>query len=385
MIDEYQDTNRSQYELDAAARAQQHRNVCVVGDEDQSIYSWRGADIRNILDFERDFPNAKTIRLEAELSLDEEHSGGGRRGGREQQGAQGQEALDRGRRPASRSASTPLRRGKRGAVYRRHDRRSALAGDPELHVAVLYRTNFQSRQIEEALRRYGRKYIVVGGFSFYQRAEIKDILAYLKRRRFRRRTPLSACYAHHQYAGARHRPHHGRADRAVRARTGISTWDAIGRLIDDRAFPTRAQSALQMLPNHAAGTDARRWHRPLHGGHGFHPRSLRLPEDAGSEETNPEAGNAAGEPGRTDQRRGGSRRARRDRAADFLDHAALVADADGFDSGAQVTLLTMHNAKGLEFPGGLSRRHGRRTCSRTSGRSIPKRQWKRSGGLCYVA
>ena len=214
MIDEYQDTNRSQYEL-MRLLTEQHDNVCVVGDEDQSIYSWRGADIRNILDFEHDFPQRQDHPAGAELPLHEEHSGGGRRGGGEQQGAQGQEALDRGRR---RRHDRPVRRATTPRTKRCSSptpSRSTWRRNPGDHVAVLYRTNSQSRQIEEALRRYGRKYNVVGGFSFYQRAEIKDIVAYLK---------LAASNygfgepaAHHQYAGARHRPHHRGADRAIRA------------------------------------------------------------------------------------------------------------------------------------------------------------------------
>ena len=175
MIDEYQDTNRSQYEL-MRLLTEQHDNVCVVGDEDQSIYSWRGADIRNILDFERDYPERQDHPAGAELPLDEEHSGSRQRGGREQQGAQGQVAVDRMRTRATRSAlyaGSDAR--ERSAVHRRHDREDSGGESATSAWRFSIAPTSQSRQIEEALRRYGRKYIVVGGFSFYQRAEVKDI------------------------------------------------------------------------------------------------------------------------------------------------------------------------------------------------------------------
>ncbi len=215
MIDEYQDTNRSQYEL-MRLLSEQHDNVCVVGDEDQSIYSWRGADIRNILDFERDFPNARTIRLEqnyrstknilaaAGAVVENNKARKGKKLWTEADGRRDDRPLCRATTPRTRRCSSPT------------PSRSTCVANPDDHVAVLYRTNSQSRQIEEALRRYGRKYNVVGGFSFYQRAEIKDVVAYLKLGGVHRRFGEPA--AHHQYAGARHRPHHGGADREVRAR-----------------------------------------------------------------------------------------------------------------------------------------------------------------------
>ena len=180
MVDEYQDTNRTQYEL-MRLLASKHSNVCVVGDEDQSIYGWRGADIRNILDFEQDFPGARVIRLEQNYRSTQDDSGSGRRGGGEQH--RRARANGCGPRPDAGDADRRVRSRRRrtgSAVHRRDDRQDCCAREPATHVAVLYRTNFQSRQIEEALRRYGRKYKVVGGFSFYQRAEVKDALAYVK-------------------------------------------------------------------------------------------------------------------------------------------------------------------------------------------------------------
>src|SRR5258708_3419582 len=178
MIDEYQDTNRSQYDL-MRLLTEQHGNICVVGDEDQSIYSWRGADIKNILDFEHDFPNAKTIRLEQNYRSTSNILAAA--------GAVVENNLAR----KGKKLWTEADAGDRIGLYAGYDSENEalfvadatekyLAANAGDHVAILYRTNSQSRQIEEALRRYGRKYNVVGGFSFYQRSEIKDAVAYLK-------------------------------------------------------------------------------------------------------------------------------------------------------------------------------------------------------------
>ena len=193
MIDEYQDTNRSQYEL-MRLLTEAHKNVAVVGDEDQSIYGWRGADIRNILDFEHDYPNADRDSAGTELPLHQKHSRSRQRGGREQHRAQGQVAVDRIRRGRAARPLRSLRRRAGSAVHRRHDRASCCRRIPDERVAVLYRTNFQSRQIEEALRRYGRDYVVLGGFSFYQRAEVKDALV-VSEDCWSARTIRSACCA----------------------------------------------------------------------------------------------------------------------------------------------------------------------------------------------
>ena len=178
MIDEYQDTNRSQYELVRLLTEMRH-NVCVVGDEDQSIYGWRGADIRNILDFERDYPNAVVIRLEQNYRSTKnilEAASAVVANNKERKGKWLWTDSDAGAKIGYYEAPD----GENEALFIADTIEKLLSKNPKERVAVLYRTNFQSRQIEEALRRYGRKYLVVGGFSFYQRAEVKDLLAYLK-------------------------------------------------------------------------------------------------------------------------------------------------------------------------------------------------------------
>src|SRR5215469_60193 len=178
MIDEYQDTNRSQYELMQLLTGER-RNIAVVGDEDQSIYGWRGANIRNILDFERDFPGATIIRLEQNYRSTKtilEAASAVVAHNTERIGKWLWTEAGTGEKIAFYEAPDA----ENEALWVAHNADSHLSHDPNDHVAVLYRTNAQSRQIEEALRRYGRKYVIVGGFSFYQRAEIRDLLSYLK-------------------------------------------------------------------------------------------------------------------------------------------------------------------------------------------------------------
>jgi len=172
LIDEYQDTNRPQYEL-MRMLAGEHHNVCAVGDEDQSIYSWRGADIRNILEFEQDFPEAKIVRLEQNYRSTQNIlqaasavvANNVRRKGKNlwtsRQGGTkiGYYEAPDGENEALFSADWIAR-----YIREANDR----AETPR--AAVLYRTNSQSRLFEEAMRRYGLKYHVVGGFSFYERA-----------------------------------------------------------------------------------------------------------------------------------------------------------------------------------------------------------------------
>ncbi len=183
MVDEYQDTNRPQYIL-IRRLAEIHRNLCVVGDPDQSIYKWRGADLRNILDFETDFPEAAIVKLErnyrsTQIILDAASA-----------------VIRQNRNRKDKHLWTDRAGGDRIVYYRGNDdleeadfitrtARAALNGDTDATVgsptvAVLYRTNAQSRTIEDALMREGLAYKVIGGVRFYERKEVKDALAYMR-------------------------------------------------------------------------------------------------------------------------------------------------------------------------------------------------------------
>jgi len=178
MVDEYQDTNRPQYLL-IRRLSELHRNLCVVGDPDQSIYKWRGADLKNILDFEHDFGDARIVKLErnyrsTQIILDAASA-----------------VISQNRNRKDKHLWTDRKGGDRIVYFRGGDEleeadfitrtaRGALADDVEAMVAVLYRTNAQSRTIEDALMREGVAYKVVGGVRFYERKEIKDALAYMR-------------------------------------------------------------------------------------------------------------------------------------------------------------------------------------------------------------
>jgi DNA helicase-2/ATP-dependent DNA helicase PcrA len=344
MIDEYQDTNRSQYELMRLLTVGS-QNICVVGDEDQSIYGWRGADIRNILDFEHDYPDARVIRLEQNY---------------------------RSTRPILEAASALVshntqRKGKwlwtEEAKGRPIGLFEACDGEQEAlfiaaeigdirregetgRIAILYRTNAQSRQIEEALRRHAIKYHVVGGFSFYQRAEIRDALAYLKVL-VSPEDSVSLSRIINTPARGIGRTTLEQIERYANQHR-ISLWAAIGRMSGEGLFSARAQAALAGFRKFIEDCLSDFPVRPLHD-------ALRrvleksgywrmLEEDSAADastrlENLQELLNAASEAVE-----------RGETAVDFLDHAALVSDSDQLDESADVSLLTLHNAKGLEFP-----------------------------------
>ena len=182
LVDEYQDTNRPQYELMRLLAGSRH-NVCAVGDEDQSIYSWRGADIRNILEFESDFPEAKIVRLEQNYRSTQnilQAASGVVANNRKRKGKTLWTARQGGTKIGYYEAPDGENEALFAADYVSRYLREAADHGENVRAAVLYRTNAQSRLFEEAMRRYQLKYSVVGGFSFYERAEVKDMISYLK-------------------------------------------------------------------------------------------------------------------------------------------------------------------------------------------------------------
>ena len=245
LVDEYQDTNRPQYEL-MKLLAGEARNVCAVGDEDQSIYSWRGADIKNILDFEKEFPNAKIVRLEQNYRSTQnilEAAGAVVANNVRRKGKK----LWTDRQGGSLIGYYEAPDGENEALFiadriQKFLREAGDAGD-EAHCAVLYRTNSQSRLVEEALRRYNIRYTMVGGFSFYERAEIKDLLGYLRLVR----------NPHDSMALNRviNTPVRGIGKTTLETlerlalETGVSTWEALSATIAGRLIPNRALIALE--------------------------------------------------------------------------------------------------------------------------------------------
>ena len=244
LVDEYQDTNRPQYEL-MKLLAGEAKNVCAVGDEDQSIYSWRGADIRNILEFEKDFPNAKIVRLEQNYRSTQtilEAAGAVVANNLRRKGKK----LWTDRQGGSLIGYYEAPDGENEALFiadriQKFLREAGAEGD-EAHCAVLYRTNSQSRLVEEALRRYNIRYTMVGGFSFYERAEIKDLLGYLRLVR----------NPHDSMALNRviNTPARGIGKTTLETlerlalETGQSTWDALSAALKNKLIPARALQSL---------------------------------------------------------------------------------------------------------------------------------------------
>jgi DNA helicase-2/ATP-dependent DNA helicase PcrA len=342
LVDEYQDTNRPQYQI-VRLLAGQGGNVTVVGDEDQSIYSWRGADIRNILDFERDFPGARVLRLEenyrsSQAILDAASALVARNERRKGKTLR-----------AIRSGGAAVRVHAAGDEYEEAawvvERVAALrrAG----RAAVLYRMNAQSRLFEEALRRHGVSYLVVGGVGFYERKEVKDLLAYL-------RVVLNPSDA----LGLKrvlNVPARGIGDRTVseleriaEAR-GLSLWEALAVATDEALLPARATAPLvtfrglvEQLRSEAAVLGVRALLERILELSGY---SLALAREDSHESQERLENLAQLLQAAIDYE------AREDApsAAGFLDRVSLLQDADAVRDDAPVVLLTLHAAKGLEF------------------------------------
>ncbi len=365
-VDEYQDTNRAQY-LWVSALAAKYGNLAVVGDDDQSIYSWRGADLRNILDFERDWPTATVVKLEqnyrsTQLILDAAHAVVSRNSARKDKklwtenpgGVKIQrfEAYNEEEEAEWIARQVESMTGGRGsALTRRADADDDLGDRLRARdVAVMYRMNAQSRAIEESFLRYGIRYQLVGGTRFYARREVKDALAYLR--------TLRSDTDSVSFERIINVPGRGIGDktievlRAAAAREGGSTWSAIeaasrGEL--DGLGP-RARSAL---------SDFAGLIRRLRTRIGV----LALPEllDEALEASGYRAmladGSEDGEERWANLLELRSVTTRYDDLAPddaldrLLEETALVADQDSYEGDADaVTLITLHAAKGLEFP-----------------------------------
>ena len=345
LVDEYQDTNRAQYML-VRLLTEEHRQVTVVGDDDQSVYSWRGADIRNILSFEDDFPDAAVVKLEQNYRsyttiLD---------------AANALVSNNRGRKPKNlwtdRGVGEPV------TVLECSDEHEEarlvceeivklLKTRPASDVAVFYRVNAQSRVIEDMLVRQGVGYRVIGGTKFYQRAEIKDLLAYL-------RVTLNPSDAI-SLLRIINTPRRGLGDVAIgrlqsfAGDNGISLRDSLVRAEEVNSLAGAAVGACRKL-----GEDFARWEaesgkvaataRQVLQGSGLAAslKAERTLEAEGRLENLEEFVGVAQEFDRLNP--AGT-------LSDFLQEISLYADIDSLEATEpMVTLMTLHNAKGLEFP-----------------------------------
>jgi DNA helicase-2/ATP-dependent DNA helicase PcrA len=346
LVDEYQDTNALQFAL-IHYLTEKQQNICVVGDESQSIYRWRGADISNILNFEQHYPTAKVIKLEQNYRSTQNIL----------DAADAVIKYNTERKDKTLWTANPS--GERIRYYQALDAEGEARfvaakieehrrAEPNLRAAVLYRTNAQSRVFEEALRRSGIPYNIVGGFSFYERAEVRDIVSYLK----------LALNPHDSIALLRviNTPARGLGKQTLdeldrRAKDyGVSLWETIGIVTSQgEGMSPRAVSALkgfqnivQTLVGLASKETASEVVKAaiLDTGYADALKAENTEEAEGRLENLQELVNAAVD---YDKEEGGGLR-------DFIDAAALTSDADQYTRDAPVTLMTLHSAKGLEFP-----------------------------------
>ncbi|MGA3125146.1 MAG: UvrD-helicase domain-containing protein [Candidatus Korobacteraceae bacterium] len=456
LVDEYQDTNRPQYEIMCALAGSQH-NLCAVGDEDQSIYSWRGADINNILDFEKNFPEAKIIRLEENYRSTQpilQAASAVVANNVQRKGKNLWTAREGGSKIGFYDAPDGENEALFAADFIARWAQARAREGADTRAAILYRTNAQSRLLEEALRRYNLNYNVVGGFSFYERAEIKDMISYLKLILNPDDSVALMRVVNTPVRGI------GKSTMETVERVALETnrslWSALGEVIERRLLSARACAALVGFRDLIS--EARTL---VHGEFAERTEDAALPEPTAAPSAASPAALAAAEPEAAPDAQHGfdfgylapaagsealpdadesfdvsqlsetldgdateftpgadaaefspdelheetsapeappqpeekvstaevlkflidrtkyiqlleaedspdaqarienlrelvnaalDSRDRGESISDFLDHAALVSDVDQYDDSQQITLMTLHSAKGLEFP-----------------------------------
>jgi DNA helicase II / ATP-dependent DNA helicase PcrA len=361
LIDEFQDTNGIQYELarliavgsPQVERANsgsesfwQNRSLCVVGDLDQSIYAFRGSDYNIILNFQHDFAGTKIIKLEQNYRSTQTILEAANK------------VIAKNTQRFPKNLFTEVGQGEKIRYYQSYDGEGEasfvaekiqehLRRDPNIRSAVLYRTNSQSRLFEESLRRRGIAYNIVGGFSFYERAEVKDTIAYLK----------LAMNPNDDVALGRaiNTPPRGigktTLDTLARHQKDldVSLWETIGVAVENRALGPRATTALDSFRQIiiALGEKVAR-NEPVSEivkAATLDTGYVKWLQEDKTEESETRLFNieelvtAAVEAEEHNET-----------LRDFIDHAALVSDTDQYKEDARVTLMTIHAAKGLEFP-----------------------------------
>ena len=349
LVDEYQDTNHAQYALTKILAAR-WRNICVVGDADQSIYAWRGADIRNIIDFTRDYPDAASIKLEQNYRSTKTilHAANA--------------VIDNNESRPKKTLWTENPAGNKiihyqaqtehdeadyiaGVIYNRHE----ISHEPYGDMAILFRTNAQSRVLEEKLMRYAIPYTMVGGTKFYDRKEIKDVLAYL-RLLYNPEDSLSLTRIINvpkRNIGATTMEHVA----AYAAEQGISLFEALSST-DEIPVTKRARTSLENfaamifdLLNDIEGKDVLSLIETVikQTGYGdmLDKEAEHDPQGESRKENVGEFLSVAKD--YMDSNPDGN-------LQDFLENVALVSDVDDFESSdSKVTLMTLHAAKGLSL------------------------------------
>ncbi|TGE33481.1 DNA helicase PcrA [Desulfosporosinus sp. Sb-LF] len=365
MVDEYQDTNHAQYML-VKLLASKYRNLCVVGDDDQSVYGWRGADIQNILDFERDYPEAKVIKLEQNYRSTQKILNAANAVVRNNESRKEKSLWTENSEGQSVICYVGAdERDEAGYVVERIQRLHELEGRPFNDFAILYRTNAQSRALEERLMKAATPYRVFSGLKFYQRLEIKDILAYLR--------VLYNPSDQVSFARVLNVPKRALGDSTLEKileyanEQGMPVLDAILEAEYIPELSTRAKKPLigfahmmQGLVGYAREANVSDLVEEILNKTGY--KAILQAENTPEAETRLEnlleflsvtaeydakaaqaAQNASNDGAEADEIVPG--------LSGFLEQVSLVADIDELDQAEEaVALMTMHSAKGLEFP-----------------------------------